>query len=258
MLKIQSVRKRFGAGPEVLAGIDFSVEAGEIVALVGASGCGKSTLLRAIAGLDPPSSGRIEIDGTIVAGPRPEIGMVFQEPRLMPWLAVRENVCFGLHHLPREARHKAAAEILARVGLADAADKLPRELSGGMAQRVALARALVARPKVLLMDEPFSALDAFTRLTLQDHLLEVWRYDRPTLVLVTHDIDEALALADRVVLMRASPGRVHREIALDLARPRNRVDRRLLTIKGMILNELELTAGRTPREEADRPGIMTF
>ena len=165
----------------------------------------------------------------------------------MPWLTVEANVAFGLRHLPAAERKARAAETLERVGLAHFAESLPRELSGGMAQRAAIARALAARPKVLLLDEPFSALDAFTRLALQEHLLELWSYDRPTFVLVTHDIDEALALADRIVLMRGHPGRIHREFAVDLPRPRSRTSPRFLAWKDEVLRELHVTAaaGRT-------------
>jgi sulfonate transport system ATP-binding protein len=215
---------------------------GEIVGVVGASGCGKSTLLRLLAGLEKPSAGTASLDGAPLVGPRDEIGVVFQEPRLMPWLSVEANVAFGLRQLPAAERNARVGETLERVGLSHFAKALPRELSGGMAQRVAIARALAARPKVLLLDEPFSALDAFTRLALQEHLLQLWSYDRPTFVLVTHDIDEALALADRIVLMRGHPGRVHREFAVDLPRPRSRSAPRFLAWKEEVLRELHITA----------------
>ena len=170
-----------------------------IVAVVGASGCGKSTLLRMVAGLEQPSIGTVHLNGRRVAGPSRDVGLVFQEPRLMPWLSVRDNIAFGLHHLRHQERRELAEAAIERVHLAGFADALPKELSGGMAQRTALARALVARPPLLLLDEPFSALDALTRQALQDELLTLWAQDRPTMLLVTHDLDEALALADRVV-----------------------------------------------------------
>ena len=158
----------------------------------------------------------------------------------MPWLDVTENVKFGLDDLPKAERDELAAEALAKVGLTAFARHLPRQLSGGMAQRVAIARALVTRPEILLLDEPFSALDAFTRLNLQEHLLQSWAYDRPTMIFVTHDIDEALALADRVIVMRGHPGRIHREYALDLARPRKRTDAAFQHWKETILADLDL------------------
>ena len=242
MLTLNKAAKRFPNGYLALDGISLAVGEGEIVGVVGASGCGKSTLLRLLAGIERPTAGDAAFDGAPLAGPRNEIGVVFQEPRLMPWLSVEANVAFGLRHLPAGERSARAAETLERVGLAHFAKSLPRELSGGMAQRVAIARALAARPKVLLLDEPFSALDAFTRLALQEHLLELWSYDRPTFVLVTHDIDEALALADRIVLMKGHPGRIHREFAVDLPRPRSCTAARFLSWKEEVLRELHITA----------------
>ncbi|HEX6841470.1 MAG TPA: ATP-binding cassette domain-containing protein, partial [Stellaceae bacterium] len=174
MLQIRHVSKRFDE-LAALADIDLAVDRGEIVGIVGTSGCGKSTLLRIVGGLEQPSAGSVMLDNVAVAGPRPEVGLVFQEPRLMPWLSVRDNVEFALARRPREQRRPLAEAALARVGLRTFADALPQQLSGGMAQRAAIARALVARPAVLLLDEPFSALDAFTRFSLQDHLLDIWR-----------------------------------------------------------------------------------
>jgi len=222
MLTITALDKTYANGTRALRGIDLSVADGEIVAVVGGSGCGKSTLLRLIAGLDAPTHGSVQVDGVAVDGPHPAIGVMFQEPRLFPWLSVGENVGFGIRHRPRAQRATLIETELARVGLAGLAGRLPRELSGGMAQRVALARALVASPRVLLLDEPFSALDALTRATLQDQLARLWSDGRPTLVLVTHDIEEALVLADRVIVLRPRPGRIDAVIAVDLARPRDR------------------------------------
>jgi sulfonate transport system ATP-binding protein len=224
MLRIEHVSKRFGSDLLALAAVDLTVEQGEFVAIVGGSGCGKSTLLRVIAGLETPSSGRVLIDGEAIAGPHPKIGIVFQEPRLLPWLTVRDNVAFGLSGLPRAERARRAEAALARVGLSEKGGVWPRQLSGGQAQRVAIARALVAEPEVILLDEPFSALDAFTRADLQDHLLEIWSgtTPRPTLIIVTHDVEEAILLAGRVLVMRPNPGRVAEDRVLDLARPRDR------------------------------------
>jgi len=220
MLEIVDLAKRFANGVTALGPLDLFVGRGEIVGVVGTSGCGKSTLLRIIGGLEPATAGSVRIDGEPVRGPRPEIGIVFQEPRLMPWLTVAGNVTFGLDGVPRARRMALAEAALAKVGLTRFAQALPRELSGGMAQRVALARALVTAPEILLLDEPFSALDAFTRIRLQDELLRLWAIDRPTLLFVTHDIDEALFLADRVAVMTARPGQVRDLVTVKLARPR--------------------------------------
>jgi sulfonate transport system ATP-binding protein len=243
MLTLQRAAKSFPNGYRAIDGISIEIGAGEIVGIVGASGCGKSTLLRLLSGLETPSAGAAIFNGRPLAGPTAEIGVVFQEPRLMPWLTVDANVAFGLRHLPRAERKARIAESLGRVGLAHRARALPRELSGGMAQRVALARAFATRPQILLLDEPFSALDAFTRMDLQTHLLDLWAYDKPTFVLVTHDIDEALVLADRILLMRGQPGRIHREFSVDLPRPRNRTSPRFLAYREEVLHELHVTAG---------------
>ena len=244
MLRISGISKRFeaphGGVTSALDGVDLSVGRGEIIGIVGTSGCGKSTLLRIVGGLDVPSAGTVEIDGRAVAGPNPQVGFIFQEPRLMPWLTVRQNAEFGLAALPRAERAALSSAVLARVGLGGFADALPQQLSGGMAQRAAIARALVTRPSVLLLDEPFSALDAFTRISLQDHLLEIWREDGPTMLFVTHDIEEALVLSDRIEVMRGRPGRIHREYAVDFPRPRRRSDPALLAYKESILEDLDL------------------
>ena len=222
MLILDRVGKTYPNSVRALGGVSLEVELGEIVAVIGGSGCGKSTLLRAIAGLDPASEGLIVLDNEAIAAPHEKVGIIFQEPRLLPWLKVADNVGFGLGDRPRAERAQRVAGALARVGLAEKAAVWPRELSGGQAQRVAIARALVPRPEVLLLDEPFSALDAFTRAALQDHLLDLWADAEPTLILVTHDVEEAIVLADRVMVMRASPGHIFAEIEVDLPRPRDR------------------------------------
>ncbi len=223
MLLLERVGKTYPNGVRAVEGVSLEVEPGEIVAVVGGSGCGKSTLLRAVSGPRhaDPGQGACSTASPITE-PHEKIGIVFQEPRLLPWLTVAGNVGFGLEHRPRQEREQRVAAQLARVGLTEKAGVWPRELSGGQAQRVALARALVTRPEVLLLDEPFSALDAFTRVDLQDHLLDLWADGKPTLVVVTHDVDEAIVLADRVVVMRPHPGRIEDEIAIDLPRPRDR------------------------------------
>ncbi len=222
MLVLDRLSKTYPNGVHALGGVSTEVDLGEIVAVIGGSGCGKSTLLRAIGGLDPASAGTVVLDGEPISAPHEKIGIIFQEPRLLPWLKVAGNVGFGLSDRPREERAQRVAAALKRVGLADKASVWPRELSGGQAQRVAIARALVPRPEVLLLDEPFSALDAFTRADLQDHLLDLWADAKPTLILVTHDVDEAIVLADRVIVMSPRPGRVFAEIETDLPRPRDR------------------------------------
>jgi sulfonate transport system ATP-binding protein len=223
MLVLDHVGKTYPNGVHALEGISLTVAPGEILVVIGGSGCGKSTMLRAISGLDTPSQGTASLDGAAITAPREEIGIIFQEPRLLPWLTVADNVGFGLDGVPREERRARVHRALARVGLADKANVWPRELSGGQAQRAAIARALVPRPQVLLLDEPFSALDAFTRASLHELLLDLWRELRPTILIVTHDVDEAVFLADRVVVMRPRPGRVHAAMAINLPRPRNKL-----------------------------------
>jgi sulfonate transport system ATP-binding protein len=244
MLEISALSKEFEGTP-VLAGIDFSVGAGEIVAVLGTSGVGKSTLLRIVGGLEVASSGSVRLDNQPVVKPSPKLGFVFQDPRLMPWLSVSQNVAFGLAALPRAEWRARAEAALRRVGLGDVGEALPRQLSGGMAQRVAIARALVTRPSVLLLDEPFSALDAFTRMSLQEHLLEIWRDNRPTMLFVTHDIDEALMLADRVIVLLGRPGQIRRDERIDLARPRRRGDLRLAAWRERLFDDLS-GAGTRP------------
>jgi sulfonate transport system ATP-binding protein len=250
MLSIESVSRTYPGGVHALERVSIAVAAGEIVAVVGGSGCGKSTLLRLVCGLDRPSAGRVLLDGDIVTGPHEKIGIVFQEPRLLPWLTVAGNVEFGLDDRPRAERAGRAKAQLARVGLADKASAWPRQLSGGQAQRAAIARALVTRPQVLLLDEPFSALDAFTRIDLQDHLLDLWADLTPTLLLVTHDVDEAIVLADRIVVMKPRPGRVHEEIAVDLPRPRDRQSAAFDFAKRRVLNALDRSLAR-PGEDRE-------
>jgi sulfonate transport system ATP-binding protein len=237
MLEIIGCSKRFGDDIVALDQLDLAVAAGEVLAIVGASGCGKSTLLRLVAGLDQASTGEVRLLGRRIEGPVPEIGVVFQEPRLMPWLSLRDNVGFGLTGQGRRQRRDLAMAALGRVGLAGFAQALPQALSGGMAQRAAIARALVTRPKLLLLDEPFSALDALTRLALQDQLLELWAQDRPTMVLVTHDLDEALALGDRVIVLGSRPGRVRLELPVHLPRPRTRTTHAFQALKERLLAE---------------------
>jgi sulfonate transport system ATP-binding protein len=222
MLRLDGLSKTYANGTLALDGVSLALGENEIVAVVGGSGCGKSTLLRLASGLDRASRGRVLLNGQTVDDPVPSIGMVFQEPRLLPWLTVAENVAFGIQDLPEAQRRARVDALLGEVGLHGYAARWPKELSGGQAQRVAIARALAPEPDVLLLDEPFSALDAFTRIDLQDHLIRLWQHHRRTFLLVTHDIEEAVALADRVVVMRPNPGRLAAEIPVNLRRPRDR------------------------------------
>jgi sulfonate transport system ATP-binding protein len=244
MLSIAHIGKTYPNAVRALDGISLNVQPGEIVAVVGGSGCGKSTLLRLVSGLDNPTQGAVALDGDAIRSPHEKIGIVFQEPRLLPWLTVAANVGFGLADRPKAERNERVARQLDRVGLSDKANVWPRELSGGQAQRVALARALVMRPEVLLLDEPFSALDAFTRRDLQDHLLDLWADTRPTLVLVTHDVDEAVVLADRVLVMRPRPGRLFQEIQINLGRPRDRNSQHFDAFKRRVLTALDRSLDR--------------
>jgi sulfonate transport system ATP-binding protein len=248
MLSIAHLGKNYAA-LRALDNITLDVAHGEIVAVVGGSGCGKSTLLRLVCGLDNPTQGQVALDGDIIAAPHEKIGIVFQEPRLLPWLTVAGNVGFGLADRPKGESAERVARQLERVGLSDKATAWPRELSGGQAQRVAIARALIMRPEVLLLDEPFSALDAFTRVDLQDHLLNLWNESKPTLIMVTHDVEEAIALADRIIVMRPHPGRVADEIEIDLPRPRDRQSAAFDFAKRRVLAALDRSLDRAVRAE---------
>jgi NitT/TauT family transport system ATP-binding protein len=231
---------------EALTGIDLEIEPGEFVVLLGPSGCGKSTLLYLIAGLEEPTSGAISAHGETITGPAPERSLIFQETSLFPWLNVWQNVSFGLsvRGVPAEQRKETARQVLSRVGLSDAFEKRPDELSGGMRQRVAVARALAMQPKVLLMDEPFAALDVQTRVKMQGFLLDVWDVSKASVLFVTHHIDEAIALADRVVVFTARPGRIKAIVRVDEKRPRDLTSSKALALR------VQLTA--LLQDEVDR------
>lgn len=207
---------------EAVQNLDCQIDPGQFVCILGPSGCGKSTLLGALAGHLSASAGNLQVDGAAVSGPSPQRGMVFQHHTLFPWRTVRDNVAFGLkmRGIGKAERHRAADDILKLVGLDGFAERWPDQLSGGMQQRVEIARVLVNRPRLLLMDEPFGALDALTRLNMQELLLDIWTRIRTTVVFVTHDIDEALFLADRLLVMSARPGRIIEDLRLDFSRPR--------------------------------------
>jgi NitT/TauT family transport system ATP-binding protein len=215
---------RDGSPTFALRDVSLTVGKGEFVCLIGPSGCGKTTLMHLIAGFIAPTRGRVSFAGTAVRGPGPERGVVFQEYALFAWMTARQNVEFGLRMrgFPRKARTERALNALERVGLAHAANKYPHELSGGMRQRIAVARALVVKPALLLMDEPFAAVDAITRQTLQEDLLRLWHDSDLSIIFVTHNIDEAAFLAERVVVMSPHPGAIHADIAIDEPYPRDR------------------------------------
>ncbi|MCJ8507029.1 ABC transporter ATP-binding protein [Rhizobium lemnae] len=224
MLAIQDLTKIYPNGTHALHAFSLDIQNGEVIAVIGGSGCGKSTLLRLLSGLETPNTGSIALRGRILKEPDALVNIVFQEPRLFPWLTVAQNVGFGLKHLPADERSDIISQVLARLGLGGFEDRWPKELSGGQAQRVSLARAIVTKPSVLLLDEPFSALDAMTREDLQSHLIDLWQDLGSTLVLVTHDIEEAVFMADRVIVMRPFPGRIFQDVRIDLPRPRNRMN----------------------------------
>ncbi|AEB12483.1 ABC transporter ATP-binding protein [Marinithermus hydrothermalis] len=236
MIQLERVTQTYG-NLHALGPITLSTEAETFTALVGPSGCGKSTLLRLIAGLEPPSSGRITVGGLPVTGPSPQRILVFQEEALFPWLTLERNVAFGLEvcGVPKRAALEQARTWLDRVHLAGFEHYYPHQVSGGMRQRAALARALILNPQVLLLDEPFGALDALTRLKLQEELVTLWESRRPTVLLVTHDVEEALFLADRVVVLSPRPARILAEVPVPLPRPRARGAPRLAELKREIL-----------------------
>jgi NitT/TauT family transport system ATP-binding protein len=228
-VRVDGVGKRFegASGPvQALDGVSFDVAAGEFVCIIGPSGCGKTTLFRIIAGLEPATTGRVVLDGKRVDGPSTDLGLVFQEYHLFPWRTVAGNVGFGLERtgVATAERERRVRELLDMVGLDGFADTYPRDLSGGMKQRVALARALAVDPGLLLMDEPFGAVDAQTKKMLQDELLDIWQETGKTILFVTHDVEEAVKLADRVVVMAKEPGRVREVVDVPVERPRERSD----------------------------------
>ncbi|MBL8670039.1 MAG: ABC transporter ATP-binding protein [Alphaproteobacteria bacterium] len=257
-LKVEAVTRSFpgvrgGAPTQALAPVDLAVADNDFVAILGPSGCGKSTLLRIVAGLDKPSGGRVLLDGQPVAGPGADRGMVFQSYTLFPWLTVAENVRFGLREkgmAPAE-QDRVAQGWIERVGLKGFERHYPRMLSGGMQQRTALARALANEPKILLLDEPFGALDHQTRTLMQEMLLELWEATRKTVLFVTHDIDEAIFMANRVAVFTARPGRIKHEVAIDLPHPR---DYRVKTTPAFAAYKAQLT--EQIREEAIRAAQM--
>ena len=250
-LVVRDVRKSFPAPDnplsrrQVLDGVSFSLAAGELISLIGPSGCGKSTLLRLVAGLDAADSGDLLIGAEPITAPNAERGLVFQDPNLFPWLTVRRNIQAGL--VAQGVLHEKKNEVdefMRLVGLEIFANVYPHHLSGGMAQRAALARALINHPKILLLDEPLGALDAFTRMRMQDEVLRLWEARRTTMLLVTHDIDEAIYMSDRIMIMTPRPGRIERTIPVELARPRQRDSGDFLRLRSDILKFLHF-AGKS-------------
>lgn len=227
---------------DVLQGVSNHIRAGESLAIVGASGSGKTTLLRVLAGLEDADRGEVLIDRQPVRGVGRDRAVIFQEPRLLPWLSVLDNVAFSLENrgLGKSEALASARHYIKLVGLSDFADALPSQLSGGMAQRVGIARALAVKPEILLLDEPFGALDAMTKITMQEELARIWREERVTMILVTHDLEEAVYLADRVLILPKDKGGRTREIEVDLPRPRNRSEPRFVRLREQLLNEFGL------------------
>ncbi len=261
LVKVTGVGKTFQRGGRrttALAGVDLTVARGDFVCLLGPSGCGKSTLLNILAGILPYDEGTAEVNGHPVKGPSAERGMMFQSPMLFPWLTTRQNVAFGPKAQRRRRRSESPAttadvdEVLATVGLAGFEDAYPKELSGGMRHRAAFARAIMSRPSVLLMDEPFGALDALTRAKMQEFLLDMWQRFQITIVFVTHDIEESILLGDRVCIMGGRPAGIVQEIPIDLGRPRGYEDLetpRFLEIKRRIRQILIPEDSRGQREQ---------
>jgi NitT/TauT family transport system ATP-binding protein len=240
-LELHNVTKTFKSEEgeiKALENTNFVVKSSEFLCIVGPSGCGKTTLLRMIAGLDYPSSGEIILDGERVCGPSPDRGMVFQEYSLFPWKTVLKNVEFGLEILGIPNKRKIAEEYLELVGLKDFENSYPYELSGGMKQRVAIARALATDPALLLMDEPFGSVDAQTRNVLQRELLEIWQRTKKTILFVTHSVDEAVYLADRVAVMSPRPGRITTCMTIDISRPRKRTSMEANKVREQLLMRL--------------------
>jgi NitT/TauT family transport system ATP-binding protein len=255
MVEIQALSKRYpvdGSEIAALADIDLTIADGEFLCLLGPSGCGKSTLLKLAAGLIAPSSGIIRINGHPVTAPGPDRAVVFQDYALFPWMTVRENAEFGLaaRGLDPARRRAISGELLRVVGLGDFAEKYPHHLSGGMRQRVSIARALAVDPVLLLMDEPFGALDAQTRYVMQRELLRIWRTYRKTVLFVTHSIEEALYLGDRVLLMTARPGRIKAEMRVESPRPRDLAAADLIRLRQQALDLLSDEIVRSMEQES--------
>jgi len=237
---VSMIFRRDGTSTEVLDKISFEAAKGEFLCLLGPSGCGKSTMLNIVAGFLEPTSGDVRIDGEIVVGPDPRRIFVFQERGVFPWLTVEGNVGFGLFKLSREERERQIAHYIKLVGLQGFEKAYPQELSGGMKQRLEVARALAVNPDMLFLDEPFGALDSITRLIMRVELLRIWEAEKKTIIFVTHDIEEAVQLADRVLVMSARPARIQRIVDIDIAHPRDISSPRYLALRDSIFEEIGL------------------
>lgn len=240
-LKINNISKDFeinNGTQHVLDNIDFDIKPGEFISIVGASGCGKSTLLKIIGGLQPATTGEIWVGDRKVEKPSVEVGMIFQESRLFPWLTLEENIEFGIHtKMSKEKKRELIQEHIKLVGLEGFEKALPKQLSGGMQQRASIARTLINRPDVLLLDEPFGALDALTRITMQNEILKIWEKEKNTMILVTHDIEEAIYLGDRVVVFSSRPGQIKKVVDVNIERPRDRSGMEFTRLKEEIYEE---------------------
>ncbi len=240
-IKIDHVYKNFDiqkTSIEVLKDINLDIQRGKFISIVGASGCGKSTLIRMIAGLEEPSGGSITIDGREVSGPSVKTGIIFQEARLFPWQTVEKNIEFGIHDkLSKEVKKQKAKEMIGLIGLNGFEKAIPKQLSGGMQQRVNIARALINEPDVLLLDEPFGALDALTRINMQNEILKIWEQNKTTMVLITHDIDEAIFLSDKIIILSDKPGVISQIIDVPMSKPRDRSSFDFMTIRRKIYAE---------------------
>jgi len=258
-LSIQAVGRTFagvrGSAPTLaLQPTTLNVADNDFITVLGPSGCGKSTLLRIVAGLDEPTAGQVLLDDQPIAGPGADRGMVFQSYTLFPWLTVRENICFGLRekNMPAQQQQEIAGRFIDEVGLAGFESHYPKQLSGGMQQRVALARALANDPKILLLDEPFGALDNQTRALMQELLLSIWELHKKTVLFVTHDIDEAIFMANRCVVFSARPGRIKNELAIDLPYPRHytvKTTQRFSELKAVVTEDIRAETLRTVEME---------
>jgi NitT/TauT family transport system ATP-binding protein len=242
-IRIEHVGKEYasnGRKMKAVEDISLDIRDSEFICIVGPSGCGKSTLLRMISGLEPVTSGEIRMGGKKITSPSPEIGFVFQEYTLFPWRTVAKNVEFGLElkKMPPEEREKVAGKYIDMVGLEKFKDSYPHQLSGGMRQRTAIARTLAVNPEILLMDEPFGALDAQTRNILQEQLLDIWNKEKKKVLFVTHNVDEAVFLADRVIIMTARPGRIKEIVEINIPRPRIRTETEVNKVRNVILQSL--------------------
>lgn len=249
ILRLDNVSKSFAKVEHdevthALNEVNLSMKSGEFISLVGPSGCGKSTILRLVAGLIPPTTGHLTVNGAQITGPSPERGMMFQKPTLFPWLTVEKNISFSLRMQNKfKGNEEEVERMLKVIGLEEFRDDYPGQLSGGMAQRVALVRTLINHPKILLLDEPLGALDAFTRMNMQDEILDIWKKRKQLVVMVTHDVDEAIYMGTRVIAMEANPGQIKADIPIELPYPRDRSSAEFVGYRNQILGLLNYGSG---------------